>query len=664
MATAEAGLELPIGLTEQRFMQQLARIEARAIKSANAQAKAFVQSNDAIVKSTAGMSGQVRGQLQNVSFQMQDLFVQIGSGTSAAQALGQQLPQLLSGFGAMGAVMGLVAAAAIPLASAFLGASDEAVDLDKAIKELNGSLQGYYDAVEAANLPTSELIEKYGQAAGAAQRLLEQLAQIAKLDAASELRASASAIAQSFEDLPSILALVDAELQNFGEGSSGIETLADSLQDQFGLTIDQARELQSILADQAAATSVQEQADAMLRLAEFLGQANEQANYTNDTLIETNKAAAEGALAANEMAVALEGAAAAAGGVLGTVDQLPGAIDAAAASAANLARNLAIAIGAAQSMPGAIGAPSLDRFGNGEDITRRLGGADLQEQQTFRYNWLAQLDEQASTSRRGGGGRKRSGGRKGGGGSGREERPFFENIEKDLLGLERQLTLIGKNSEEVATLEARWKMLDEAKRRGVTVDETLNAQIDAQAQKFGQLTAELERAEIAQQQFEEAVDGIADAFAGAIVAGESLREGLAQVFKQIASDILQSGIRQALGSVFDVKGGGSSLLGNLFGGIFGGGKAPSFDGGGYTGMGGRFGGIDGKGGFPAILHPNETVVDHTRGQRGGGSQSVALTIDLRGTTGDRELDAKIARAGQQILAQVPSVMDDVNKRQR
>ncbi len=39
-----------------------------------------------------------------------------------------------------------------------------------------------------------------------------------------------------------------------------------------------------------------------------------------------------------------------------------------------------------------------------------------------------------------------------------------------------------------------------------------------------------------------------------------------------------------------------------------------FSGGGYTGMGARAGGIDGKGGFPAILHPNETVLDHTKGQ--------------------------------------------------
>ncbi len=40
--------------------------------------------------------------------------------------------------------------------------------------------------------------------------------------------------------------------------------------------------------------------------------------------------------------------------------------------------------------------------------------------------------------------------------------------------------------------------------------------------------------------------------------------------------------------------------------------APSFDGGGYTGNGSRSGGLDGKGGFWAMMHPRETVIDHTK----------------------------------------------------
>ncbi len=56
----------------------------------------------------------------------------------------------------------------------------------------------------------------------------------------------------------------------------------------------------------------------------------------------------------------------------------------------------------------------------------------------------------------------------------------------------------------------------------------------------------------------------------------------------------------------------------------------NLNGGGFTGSGARAGGLDGKGGFPAILHPNETVIDHTKGQ-GMGSVVVNQTINV--TTG-------------------------------
>ena len=56
-------------------------------------------------------------------------------------------------------------------------------------------------------------------------------------------------------------------------------------------------------------------------------------------------------------------------------------------------------------------------------------------------------------------------------------------------------------------------------------------------------------------------------------------------------------------------------------------RAQSFDGGGYTGSGTRTGGIDGKGGFAAILHPNETVIDHTKGQQGEAGTSQGIVIN-------------------------------------
>lgn len=63
----------------------------------------------------------------------------------------------------------------------------------------------------------------------------------------------------------------------------------------------------------------------------------------------------------------------------------------------------------------------------------------------------------------------------------------------------------------------------------------------------------------------------------------------------------------------------------------------SFDGGGYTGNGSRTGGLDGKGGFLAMMHPRETVIDHTKGQSMGGTIiNIVESKDRAGTQQQRQ----------------------------
>lgn len=154
-------------------------------------------------------------------------------------------------------------------------------------------------------------------------------------------------------------------------------------------------------------------------------------------------------------------------------------------------------------------------------------------------------------------------GKKGAGRKKKEEPGLFEDVERDLLNLEREIKLIGNSTAEVAKARAQWAMLDEAKKRGIKVSDKLRGKIEAEAAQVGRLTAELEAGHLAQQQFEAAVDGVADALAGALVAGESLRDGLAQVFKQIAADLIQSGIHRMIGGLFLGGGGGLGFLGAL-----------------------------------------------------------------------------------------------------
>jgi len=81
----------------------------------------------------------------------------------------------------------------------------------------------------------------------------------------------------------------------------------------------------------------------------------------------------------------------------------------------------------------------------------------------------------------------------------------------------------------------------------------------------------------------------------------------------------------------------------------------SFEGGGFTGSGARSGGMDGRGGFLAMLHPNETVIDHNQG--GGQGITIVNNIDA---SGNEDVDQRIAMAvtesSRQTVEQVHNMM--------
>lgn len=80
------------------------------------------------------------------------------------------------------------------------------------------------------------------------------------------------------------------------------------------------------------------------------------------------------------------------------------------------------------------------------------------------------------------------------------------------------------------------------------------------------------------------------------------------------------------------------------------GSEQSYLGGGYTGTGSRSGGVDGKGGFPAILHPNETVIDHElAGSKTSNNQSTQVTQVFQLSDNARR------EAKQQILESAPII---------
>lgn len=110
---------------------------------------------------TAGRSTAFGRGLQNASFQVADFAVQVGAGTSASVALGQQLPQLLGGFGILGAVLGAVVAVAVPLTMAFRNMSEQGSDLSQVLGVLSplaGQLADGFRAVAEIGVQMAEVI--------------------------------------------------------------------------------------------------------------------------------------------------------------------------------------------------------------------------------------------------------------------------------------------------------------------------------------------------------------------------------------------------------------------------------------------------------------------------------------------------------------------------
>ena len=146
---------------------------------------------DSATKRTGETLKGSQNNIRNVAFQVQDMAVQIAGGTSAFVAMGQQLPQLLGGFGAMGAVIGAVAAIGIPLLRVGLQAAGvDMRDLHQMTTDLTDSTKAY-QAAQTANLPTLVgLGNTYGALTSSAKDFFDIQEQLTRQKANFELSAA------------------------------------------------------------------------------------------------------------------------------------------------------------------------------------------------------------------------------------------------------------------------------------------------------------------------------------------------------------------------------------------------------------------------------------------------------------------------------------------
>ncbi len=165
----------------------------------------------------------------------------------------------------------------------------------------------------------------------------------------------------------------------------------------------------------------------------------------------------------------------------------------------------------------------------------------------------------------------------------------------------------------------------------------------------------------AMKQLKNIQDSVSNSFEDGFMSMVNGTKSAKDAFRSMAADIISELYR-----IFVVKQ-ITGFISDAIGGMVGGGvtssprpraRPPSLDGGGYTGNGPRAGGLDGKGGFMAMLHPRETVTDHTKGQ---GSGSVVQNFYFS-ANGDDSVKKLIAQAAPQIAKMTEKGIIDSRRR--
>lgn len=653
-------------LNTRQYEDALERLNADYTNAMN-KARGLAGASDSAGRATRGFGGGI----QNAAFQVGDFATQVGAGTSAAQAAGQQLPQLLGAYGALGAVMGAAVAIGVPLAANFIDLGYNAESTAEKVDTLEGSVDRLEEALKAASSAgRDDLVESFGAVTSAVLSLVDAEKQLSLLEAAKNLRETRDALTGFAE-----VGWLDS-LRGFAGNAEG--TLR-KVREEFDLTEDQAKEFLDAFEQLASAKGPGQIADALARVrAEILGAAGgwENLNLEQIAFIENLKSAES---AAREMANRLDEA------ETNLLDVAEAAYSAARGFASALpevdtllgrVQDLATA---AWDYAGAMGEAEMhanEKGRGGARDPRDFGGSAYDWQNREADEFLRNYQEPRSS---------RSG-------SSRSDSRDPFGAEDEIAALDRKIQMIGKETAEVARLETKYSLLDEAKRRGIDLDarqtetgETVREQIERQSEAVGRLTEQYEQAKERADFFNDAQQQLKDGLLDAIVEGENL----AGVLEDLARAFAKAALEAALfGS--GPFGGGGGLLGGFVGGLFNakgnafqGGRVVPFASGGVVSsptafpMAGRNIGVMGEAGPEAIMPLTRTANGKLGVQSGGGggrvevvarvdeSGNISQTIErISGDVSAKTVRAGIAAYDRQLPGRIKQYQDDPRVRGR
>lgn len=675
------------------FAEQLAVATARASTHINAMGKS---------SNRAGVA------MQQTGYQVGDFLVQVQSGTNPMVAFGQQATQLVgvlyllpqatlaarvSILGLQVSVAALIATAAIliPLISAigvaWMASGRNGDSFKETLDGLSESFDDYITAASGANTKTEDLISTYGRITPEILELEErlqalQLRQVA-LDAAaaqkqlSEFRfgdfnpltGSVDEIRKVFDTTNDRARILKYALDNIGK-AEGPEQVVEALQSLSAKAIDVAGGVDSLTDKQIEfLTQVTETEKQFQQLVNILGIVKNKQKEVNDAqdkglksfdrhieAYKKYKEKIEKANADTEESIRLERQKLA----LLSMEQEEGK------ETAKYRRlvysfereNLKLKLQAQGVSEGLI-ATRLAQLAVEREIT-----SEIEKQKEVTYNLME--GGAAATSLRKYGGRGTTDDRDptqngksiySNGTTKKDSRKSGQEIVENLLKQARhKAKLVDLNAEEARYAQLLYTMQENNAKAKQPLDQK---ELEMSAMKIQAIREETLAREQQKKVVEDLAKTIGDAMSNSMMSIVDGTKSVKEAFKSMASDIIKH-----LYKVLVVQ-----QMVNAFGGFLGGssnsgiasiGKAlQSYDNGGYTGNGSRSGGLDGKGGFMAMLHPQETVVDHSKGQSGG----VTVVQNINISTGVQQtVRSEIRQMMPQIAQSAKNAVVDSKRR--
>ena len=587
---------------------------------------------------------------QQVGYQVGDFFVQVQSGTSALVAFGQQGTQLAGLLpGVTGAVVGISLAVGTMLARSFMEASGEAATLEEAIENASDALSDYNDALDnildsSVNSTLSDTAKHFDSIAKSASALAKMEMFKGLGEAIDKMAIAPTRLETMFDDLKNLFDLSTLLMSSEERKLSSVErSKAINLSD-LGLSKDLTTETyESLTKGIKEAYSSQDARQAVKLLDEL---------YT--TAFDGSKPTKAG---------------------LEFLDAIKKQADMLRQTIAEMNLGASVAGGRGQD-------PSkfTDRYSASFKLEAELSKERIKAQKASDAAFEKSLKKFKATEKK--------------------QNAIVEKVKLqytetyNLFGLEGKQLLLAKQRMEVTALEN--KLIESGIEKGsrryevtmlaLSLDQALKVKTYEQIEADKKLNEKLkERAEL-QDQINKAVakssaeiekeqkkfaDGIANSFGSAFTSMIEGTKSVKDAFRDMARDIISQlykvlVVEQMVQSISGVIQGAMipSGLGNVSGAPQL--RPPSLDGGGYTGSGSRSGGLDGKGGFMAMLHPQETVIDHTKHNSSkGSSDSGSVVINQNfsfSANGDDSVKKIIAQAAPKIAQMTKSEI--LNDRRR